>query len=299
MRLTRQEMSYPFLPDARFDPVADRKILAWIFDQFLYGEVTGIQVGHWIHVAPDYAAASFLLRQCAEELSHVKSILKILALLGEHPGPAHPLIRFMATGFIGHIWEEHVALEMAQGEALVLAIFYMLADTIDSPEIKRLLEAALVQEEHHVAFGEEQTMQWLAHNPGKGWQLLGLNLVQLWALSALARALPRFLDMEHPVLCHLPAFLRHLRTINSLQLQRLGLLDRPLSQVPLAIQALLIGRAMLARVGKRVFRRRRFLTDHYLDDPTMPWGSLCSDRAAVAALSGASVAESAEEATRT
>lgn len=269
MLLSREEWSYD-AGDARFDPVRDRKLLAWIFDQFLYGEVTGIQVGHWIHVAPDYEAASFLVKQCAEELSHVRSILKIFSILGERPGKPHPVIRFMATGFIGHIWEEHVALEMAQGEGLVLAVFYLLADTIDHPELTRILEAAIVQEERHVAFGEEQTKRWLASNPGKGWQLLGLNLIHLWALSALARGVPRFLDMEHPTVRQMPAFLQHLRRANALQLVRLGLLDRPIERLSLAAQAGLVLRALAARHSKRLFRRRRHLTDHYLTDPTMP-----------------------------
>ena len=56
MLLTRAEMSLDFGGE-RLQPERDRAILQWIFDQFLYGEVTGIQVGHWLYEAPDLAAA--------------------------------------------------------------------------------------------------------------------------------------------------------------------------------------------------------------------------------------------------
>ena len=52
MLLTRAEMSLDFRGE-RLDPARDREILRFIFNQFLYGEVTGIQVGHWLYDAPD------------------------------------------------------------------------------------------------------------------------------------------------------------------------------------------------------------------------------------------------------
>jgi len=42
MLLSREEMTFDFR-GARLDPQRDRKLLAWVTNQFLYGEVTGIQ----------------------------------------------------------------------------------------------------------------------------------------------------------------------------------------------------------------------------------------------------------------
>ena len=57
--LTREEMTYDFGAD-KLVPARDQALLEWMFNQFLYGEVTGIQVGHWLYDAPDFEAAKFL-----------------------------------------------------------------------------------------------------------------------------------------------------------------------------------------------------------------------------------------------
>ena len=59
MLLEREEIRFDF-GAAAFELPRDRDMLGWIFSQFLYGEVTGIQVGHWIHHAPDLESARFL-----------------------------------------------------------------------------------------------------------------------------------------------------------------------------------------------------------------------------------------------
>jgi len=66
MLLTRDEMTFDFA-GAKLDPNRDRELLEWMFNQFLYGEVTGIQCGHWLYHAPHLNAAAFLARQAAEE----------------------------------------------------------------------------------------------------------------------------------------------------------------------------------------------------------------------------------------
>src|SRR5712672_2091755 len=106
MLLTRDEMTFDFA-GAKLDPVRDRELLEWMFNQFLYGEVTGIQVGHWLHAAPDFESARFLARQAVEELQHVTNFLKIMQALGVSPQPAHPTLRFLATGMMGDDWAEH------------------------------------------------------------------------------------------------------------------------------------------------------------------------------------------------
>src|SRR3954470_18224938 len=115
MLLSRQEMTFDF-GGARLVASRDRQILGWIFNQFLYGEVSGIQCGHWLYRAPTLNAASFLAKQASEELSHVRRISRVLSLLGERPEKAQWAIRVLATGMMGRSWGEHVALEMALGE---------------------------------------------------------------------------------------------------------------------------------------------------------------------------------------
>ena len=94
--------------DARLDPVRDRELLVWIFNQFLYGEVTGIQVGHWLYRAPTLDAANFLARQAVEQLQHVDRFIEILGLLSARPGKSHAAVRFLSSGMMGDDWAEHV-----------------------------------------------------------------------------------------------------------------------------------------------------------------------------------------------
>ena len=136
MLLTREEMTFDF-GGAKLDPARDRELLEWMFNQFLYGEVTGIQVGHWLYDAPDLEAAKFLARQSLEEMQHVDNFLRIMTMIGCKPKPAHAAVRFLATGMMGGSWAEHVALEMAQGEGFVLQAFYAVIDTLDHKPSRR------------------------------------------------------------------------------------------------------------------------------------------------------------------
>ena len=61
MLLSREEMTFDW-GGARLDPARDRAVLGWMMNQFLYGEVTGIQCGHWLYAAPDLEAARFFAR---------------------------------------------------------------------------------------------------------------------------------------------------------------------------------------------------------------------------------------------
>ncbi|HTL34762.1 MAG TPA: ferritin-like domain-containing protein, partial [Kofleriaceae bacterium] len=149
MLLTREEMTFDF-GGAKLDPVKDKDLLEWMFNQFLYGEVTGIQVGHWLYDAPDLEAAKFLARQSLEEMQHVDNFLRIMTMLGCQPKPAHPAVRFLSTGMMGGSWPEHVALEMAQGEGFVLQAFYAVIDTLDHKPTVDILKRAVKQEERHV-----------------------------------------------------------------------------------------------------------------------------------------------------
>jgi bacterioferritin (cytochrome b1) len=278
MLLTREEMTFDF-GGAKLDPVRDRELLEWMLNQFLYGEITGIQCGHWLYDAPDLEAARFLARQSLEEMQHVDNFLRIMAMIGCHPKPAHPAVRFLATGMMGSSWAEHVALEMAQGEGFVLQAFYAVIDTLDHKPSVDILRRAVKQEERHVEFGEQQTAKAIE---GRGWlrrRLLGLSLVSMWGVRRLTSYMKKRLPADHVVLKHLPAFLEHANRCAELRLRRIGVLDRPLAEVSGGKRALLVveayGGKLLGALGSLValplkllpwFRRKR-VTDTYLRDP--------------------------------
>lgn len=269
MLLSREEMSFDF-QGARFDPSRDRELLGWIFSQFLYGEVTGIQCGHWLYEAPDLDAARFLARQSLEEMQHVDNFLRILAMLECEPQKAHGIVRFLSTGMMGSDWPEHVALEMAQGEGFVLMVMYALIDTVDHAGIVSILERAVRQEERHVEFGERRTMEILRERPETREHLLGLALVSLLAVEQLARYLRRRSTPEHPVMRHLAEFLRATQRAAELRLTRMGLLDRPLREISWPQRARLIATAYARQAVNRLRPRgRRRLTDTYLDDAAL------------------------------
>ncbi|HEU4409715.1 MAG TPA: ferritin-like domain-containing protein [Polyangiaceae bacterium] len=280
MLLSREEMHFTF-GGAKLDPVRDRDLLAWMMNQFLYGEVTGIQIGHWLYEAPDLDAARFLSRQAVEEFQHVGNFLRIFEILGVKPGPAHPVVRFLATGMMGGSWHEHVALEMAIGEGLVLQAFYALIELVDEPEIVSILQRGVRQEEAHVDFGERRTMLAVEARPELRRPLLGLALVSLFAVGRLARYMETRLPREHEALRQLPAFLGHTVRCAELRLRRMGLLARPLDELSGLERARLVAEAYAfkAREAAREAARaplrlvpgfgQKRLTETYLADPAL------------------------------
>ncbi|MDD9969919.1 MAG: ferritin-like domain-containing protein, partial [Myxococcales bacterium] len=272
MLLSREEMTFDF-GGARFDPQQDREILRWILSQFLYGEVTGIQVGHWIYDAPNLEAARFLARQALEEFQHVGNFLRILQMLDLEPLGPHPVIRFLATGMMGGDWAEHVTTEMALGEGFVLMAMYALMDTLDHEEAVAILTRAARQEASHIDFGEAETMRLIAQRPHLRRKLLGLSLVWVWGVRRLSDYMERKLPAEHPVLCQLPAFVAHALKCTSLRIERMGLSDVPLSAISRTRQTALVAeaygsKALVGGVGRlRPFQRKARLTDTYLSDP--------------------------------
>jgi hypothetical protein len=278
MLLTREEMHFDF-GGAKLDPVRDRETIAWAVQQFLYGEVTGIQVGHWIYHAPDLEAARFLSKQAIEEFQHVGNFLTILDILKSKPQPAHPMVRFLATGMMGGSWEEHVTLEMALGEGMVLQAFYAMIELIDHEEIVAILKRGVRQEEGHVEFGEDRTMRNIKDNPALRRPLLGLSLVSLWGVKRLAGYMRKHLSQEHPALRQLPDFVNHVVSMAALRLQRIGLLDRPLKEIPEWEQLALVAEAYSGKAAAGVWGmlssplrvlpwwKEKLLTDTYLQDP--------------------------------
>ncbi len=265
MLVPREALRFDF-HGAKFRLPRDASLLGWVADQFLYGEVTGIQCGHWLYGAPSLEAANFFARQATEELAHVRVFLRLHTLLGTQPGPAHPVVRWLSTGGMGRDFAEHVSTEMAVGEGMVLAVFQALIDTVDEPAVVRLLEGAARQEERHVAFGEQQTLALVQADSRLASVLLGMNLLSLLALPRLARHVQRQLGQRHEVLSQAEAFLRHVVDVTELRLQRMGLLQGRLSELSAWRRAWLLARAQLHRLAAR-FRRPRRLTDTYLQDP--------------------------------
>lgn len=267
MLIERNELQYDF-GAARFEvrKDTDRHFLGWVFDQFLYGEVTGIQCGYWLYRAPTLAAASFLARQAAEELSHVKRIRMIQDLLGVQPAEAHPAVKFLSTGMMGGSWGEHVCLEMALGEGLVLTIFYALATTIDDEDIRKIVESACLDEERHVTFGESETRAWLARFPADRKVFLGQALLQWIAMRRLKDFSLKKLPPSHSVLEKFPAFYDHTLEKFDLRACRLGLSDRPLREIPWLARIGLIGLLPFRIFIMRRRRPKRLLTKTYLED---------------------------------
>jgi hypothetical protein len=257
MLLSRQEMTFDF-GGARLEAARDRAVLGWIMNQFLYGEVTGIQCGHWLYDAPDLDAARFFSRQAVEEFQHVDNFLRILDLLGEPPAPPHRIVRFLATGMMPASFEEHVCLEMALGEGFVLMALYAVIDTIDHAGIREVLERAVRQEERHVAFGERRTREAIERHPALRRPLLGLSLVSTWAVRRLARFMRRRLPEGHPVLAQLPAFVEFAVDRSELRLQRMGVATVSPSRMGAAQKA----------APLRLWPRKR-LTETYLRDPSL------------------------------
>jgi bacterioferritin (cytochrome b1) len=279
MLLSREEMTFDF-GGATLDPVRDRELIGWMLDQFLYGEMTGIQVGHWLYEAPDVESAKFLARQSLEEMQHVDNFLRMMTMLEHKPGKAHWAVRFLSTGMMGGSWAEHVALEMAQGEGFVLMAFYGVIDTLDHRPSVEILRRAVKQEERHVEFGEEQTMKAIA---GKGWlrrRLLGLSLVSMWGVRKLAGYMEKRGGKDHPVMKHLPAFLALSNRCAETRLLRMGVLDRPLARLGRLRRAALVteaygGKLLGGLIDLVTFPlrllpfwpRKKRLTDVYLRDP--------------------------------
>ena len=269
MLLSREEMTFDF-HGARLLPDRDRKLLAWVTNQFLYGEVSGIQCGHWLYAAPDLEAARFFSRQAVEEFQHVDNFLRILDLLGEKPAPAHRLVRFLSTGMMPSSFEEHVCLEMALGEGFVLMALYGVLDTIAHDEVRSILARAVKQEERHVEFGEERTARAIREKPALRRRLLGLSLVSMWAVRRLAGFMRSRLP-AHEVLSQLPDFLRFSLGCAEKRLLRMGVLTRPLAEMSALEKGLAIAEAYgtsLATAPFRLLPKKR-LTDTYLQDPAV------------------------------
>ena len=270
MLLTREEQTFDFGP-ARFDLERDREVLGLIFSQFLFGEVTGVQVGGWLAQAPNFDAARFLARQANEEMAHVQLFLRILRSLEVEPQPPHRALRFLATDFAGGTFLEHTCLEMALGEGFVLMAIYALIDTLPDSEVRNLLVGLSRQEEAHVSFGEEQTILGLRLQPAVRRHLLGLAFVSFDVIQILAGYLGQK-QRDHPVLSQMPGFLAAAGQAMELRLIRMGVIRGPVTNMPERVRTGMELASLARRYGRVLnpFRPKPPpLTKTYLRDPTL------------------------------
>src|SRR5262249_42403502 len=134
----------------------------------------------------------------------------------------------------------------------------------------------------HVEFGERQTMRVIQDRPRLRRRLLGFNILSLWSVRRLGTSMQRtFGNNPSAVMRQLPAFALAVAASPEGRLQRMGLLDRPLAQIPGWRQLLLVAEAHAGKVLGRVFSLvaaplrafgllpRRRLTDIYLADPDL------------------------------
>jgi len=267
MLVSREELRFD-LGGARFDLERDRSLLTWIFSQSLFGEATGCYCGAALYTAPDIESATFLSRQALEEFAHFHNFLRIFRILGTRPRPPHPVMRFLTTH--EKLWDHHVCLEMAVGEGLVLIAFDMLIEAFDQPDIKAILQAIADQECGHVRFGEQQTLKLLRERPRLRRQLLGRALISLAAMRLLGRHVQRWTPPGHPVMSRAPEFLEHAVRVTEMRLRRLGLLDRPLSELGRLERAGLMALGPAAAFFRGlVTSRKPRIPRNYLQDPVI------------------------------
>lgn len=268
MLIPRERLQFD-LKGAKFDlsDPKDKDFLGWVFNQFLYGEITGIQCGYWLYRAPSLKAASFLAKQASEELSHVKRFSRILKLIGVSPSPPHPAIRFLSTGMMGGSWGEHVTLEMALGEGLVLDVFYVLSQAV--PEnLQKILESAISEEETHVSFGEKEAIQWLKSHPTDRNAFLGMTLIQRKFLTLLKRYVGKKSKEfpNHPVLSQVEPFFDQLIQNYEDRIQKIGLSSVSLQRISLLRQGFLMSSVFFYKIRWK-FKKKKLLTSTYLKDP--------------------------------
>ncbi len=118
-----------------------------------------------------------------------------------------------------------------------------------------------------MAFGESETRKAIHDEPRIKGRLLGLSLWSLLGIDVLARAVARRSSDGHPVLEQFPAFLRHVRTSTELRLERLGILEKSISEMGFLLRSGKMGLAAVGHMARRLLPGRRpRLTKTYLED---------------------------------
>ena len=104
---------------------------------------------------------------------------------------------------------------------------------------------------------------------------LGLRLLLglwMWGVRQLSNYIDNQLPPGHPVLSQVKPFLAHALRCAELRLMRMGMCDRPLSEMPRHQHARFLLAALRGKVthsATRWFRKPTRLTDRYLNDPSL------------------------------
>lgn len=235
----------------------DREIVRFVLSQALYGEATGVYCGKSLYAAYSLEAAKFYVRQARQELAHLVLFADIFRILEMKPLRAHWVIRLLSAH--NNYYPLKVFMEHAIGEGMVLDIFKdLLLQTLpDSdtrmPPIKKKLRVVCKEEEEHVAWGEKETRRLLAERPWLKTPFYGLLELQLAVLPFLSRAFEKRVG-SHPVLAHLPGFLRHVRDRVWAQGQALGFVPET--------RPGLLSRLWAMTFGALLFVRSQFARSH-------------------------------------
>jgi hypothetical protein len=178
---------------------------------------------------------------------------------------------------MGGSWGEHVCMEMALGEGLVLSVFLLLVETVRHPEITKILESSVPEEEGHVEFGERETREWLARHPEDRKFLLAQIVLQHLALRAIRgfveRKVAAVLGRDHPVMRKFPAFYDHAVEKAGARVVALGISEVPPAALvgwrKAGLLLLLPGMKLIRKFGRRFTGQKRLLTATYLEDPVV------------------------------
>jgi len=195
------------------DPL-DRKVVQFILSQALFGEATGVYCGKSLYAARSLEAARFYVRQAHQELNHLELFAQIFRALDMQPTDSHWVIRLLSSH--NNYYPLKVLMEHAIGEGMVLDIFkdVMLQTLPDSDPavagIKKKLRSICIEEKEHVEWGEKETKNMLAAKPWLRWPYYGLVELQLMVAPLAARTLMGK-HQDHPVLCHVPSFITHIK----------------------------------------------------------------------------------------
>jgi hypothetical protein len=246
------------------DP-GDREIVRFVLSQALYGEATAIYCGRSLYAARSLEAAQFYVRQARQELRHLQLFAEIFRALDLQPSRGHWVVRLLSTH--NDYYPLKVLLEHAVGEGLVLDIFkdVLLQTLPDSdsrvPDIKKKLRVICREEAEHVAWGDKETLEMLAHKPWLRWPYYGLVELQLSTLPWLVRRFRKGYG-THPVLSQLEAFLAHAREGIYAKGRRLGFVPELRPAWPLRAWAMGLG--ILLYLRSRVARSSSKLEKIYL-----------------------------------
>ncbi|HEX4353872.1 MAG TPA: hypothetical protein VHZ95_13180, partial [Polyangiales bacterium] len=113
-------------------------------------------------------------------------------------------------------------------------------------------------------------------------QLLAANLVWIWGVKRLAVYIDKKMPSSHPVLSQLMPFLAHALRCAELRIERMGLCEGPISELPRSRKLALLATMSASKVAHSAWRVARAplsilpfvhgqtrLTDTYLNDPAI------------------------------